>query len=75
MIHFKNISKIYPNSVENTVALEGVTFSIRPQEFISIVGQSGAGKTTLLKLLLKEEEPTEGEIIVDGKNLDAIKSR
>lgn len=73
MINFKNISKIYPISSEHTIALEKVSFRIRPREFVSIVGQSGAGKTTLLRLLLKEEEPTSGDIIVDGQNLDEIK--
>lgn len=73
MINFKNISKIYPISSEHTIALEKVSFRIRPHEFVSVVGQSGAGKTTLLRLLLKEEEPTSGEIIVDGQNLDEIK--
>lgn len=75
MIHFKNVSKIYPINSEGTVAVEGITFRIRPQEFISIVGQSGAGKTTLLRLLLKEEEPSAGEIIVDGQNVGLIKSK
>ena len=75
MIEFKNVSKIYPNSVEDTIALEGISFSVHPQEFVTIVGKSGAGKTTLLKLLLKEEDPTEGEIIVDGQSLDSIKAK
>ncbi len=75
MINFKNISKIYPGSLESTVALEDVTFRIHPREFISIVGQSGAGKTTLLRLLLKEENPTQGKIIVDGQDLESISSR
>ncbi len=75
MINFKNISKIYPSNSESTVALENVTFRIHPREFISIVGQSGAGKTTLLRLLLKEENPTQGKIIVDGQNLELISSK
>ena len=75
MIHFKNISKIYPINPEHTIALEKVSFRIKPKEFISIVGQSGAGKTTLLRLLLKEEEPTEGEIIVDKQSLNMIRPK
>jgi cell division transport system ATP-binding protein len=75
MIQFKNISKIYPINSEHTVALEKVTFSIHPQEFVTIAGQSGAGKTTLLRLLLKEEEPTHGEITVDGQNLKSVRYR
>lgn len=63
MIFFDNVSKIYS---DNSIALESVTFSIEPEEFISIVGQSGAGKSTLLRLLLAEERPTEGTVYFDS---------
>jgi len=66
MIEFRNVSKTYPNG---TKALERVNLRINTGEFVFIVGQSGAGKTTLLKLLLCEEEPTSGRIIVDGHDL------
>ena len=69
MIEFKNVSKFYGDCA----ALDKVTFSIKPKEFVSIVGRSGAGKTTLLKLLLKEEGQSEGEIIVDGREVDKLK--
>ena len=69
MIEFKNVSRLY----DDCAALDRVTFSIKPKEFVSIVGRSGAGKTTLLKMLLKEEEPTEGEIIVDGRDVRKLK--
>jgi len=69
MIEFKNVSKLY----DDCAALDGVTFSIKPKEFVSIVGRSGAGKTTLLKMLLKEEYPTGGEIIVDGIDISSLK--
>jgi len=72
MIEFKNVSKYYPS---DCAALEKVTFSIKPKEFVSFVGRSGAGKTTLLRLLLKEENPTEGEILVDGKNILTLKQK
>jgi len=72
MIEFKNISKYYPG---DCIALKDVSFIIRPKEFVSIVGRSGAGKTTLLKLLLKEEEPSEGEILVDGKSIGKLKKK
>ena len=75
MIQFKNVSKIYPINSGHIVALEKISFRIHPQEFVSVVGQSGAGKTTLLRLLLKEEEPTQGEILVDDQNLDLIRSK
>jgi len=69
MIVFDRVSKIYPDS---SVALEGVTLSIEPSEFISIVGPSGAGKTTLLKLFLAEEEPTEGAVYYGSTNIHAL---
>lgn len=72
MIEFKNVSKLYPDDCH---ALENISFIIKPKEFISVVGRSGAGKTTLLRLLLKEEEPTEGEIIVDKRNIKILGGR
>ncbi|MBU4284625.1 cell division ATP-binding protein FtsE [Patescibacteria group bacterium] len=69
MIEFKNVSKFY----DDCAALDKVTFGIKPKEFVCIVGRSGAGKTTLLKLLLKEEEPSEGEIVVDGRDVGDLK--
>jgi len=72
MIDFKNVSKYYPGDCS---ALKEVTFSIKPKEFVSIVGRSGAGKTTLLRLLLKEEDPSEGQIQVDGKNIGILKQK
>lgn len=69
MIFFDNVSKIYNH---NSVALRNVTLRIEPKEFISIVGASGAGKTTLLKLLLREEDPTEGAIFLDGLEVTAL---
>ncbi len=65
MIYFDKVAKRY----NGTVALEGVTLSIAPKEFVSIVGHSGAGKTTLLKLLLAEEKPTEGSVFFESVSI------
>jgi cell division transport system ATP-binding protein len=71
MISYKNVTKVYPNG---TIALDDVSFEIKPNEFVSIAGRSGAGKTTLLKLLLAEEKPTSGQIFFDDRDLSKIKS-
>ncbi len=77
MIKFQKVTKIYPPSNSRkgeTVALEDVSFEIKPNEFVSIVGRSGAGKTTLLKLILVEERPTRGRIFFESEDLTKIKS-
>jgi cell division transport system ATP-binding protein len=71
MIYFDRVTKRYGD----TAALEGVTLSVAPKEFISIVGHSGAGKTTLLKLLLAEERPTEGNIFFESVDVNDLPVR
>jgi len=66
MIFFDRVSKIYP---DDSVAVEEVTFSIEPGEFVSIVGPSGAGKTTLLKLFLAEERPSDGSVFYNNSDI------
>ncbi len=63
MIYFDKVTKLYR---DGTPALEDVTLSISPKEFVSIVGHSGAGKTTLLKMLLAEERPTSGNVFFES---------
>ncbi|PIR57793.1 MAG: cell division ATP-binding protein FtsE [Parcubacteria group bacterium CG10_big_fil_rev_8_21_14_0_10_38_31] len=69
MIYFDKVSKIYS---KNSIAIDEISFTIEPQEFISLVGQSGAGKTTLLKLLLAEEAPTGGKVFFESVNIHSI---
>ncbi len=69
MIDFVNVKKSYPNG---TMALKGVNLHIDDGEFIFIVGHSGAGKTTLMKLLLREEKPSSGKLVVGDYNLSEM---
>jgi len=75
MIKFESVTKIYPSHSNSspTIALENVSFEIKPNEFVSIVGRSGAGKTTLLRLLLAEEKPTSGKIFFKEIDVHKIK--
>ena len=70
MIHFDKVTKKYP---DNSTALDDVSFSVAPKEFVSIVGHSGAGKTTLLKMLMAEEEPTSGKVYFGSTNIHKVK--
>lgn len=72
MIRFQNVSKIYSPT---SIALANVTFEIKPKEFVSLVGPSGAGKSTILKLLIAEEEPSEGQIFFDGTEVTDLPPR
>ncbi len=63
MIEFHNVSKLYPPDI---TALKSVNGVIEHGEFVSIVGRSGTGKTTLMKMLIAEERPTSGKIVVGG---------
>ena len=72
MIYFKNITKLYE---PDTQALKDVNLHIKPGEFVSIVGQSGTGKTTLVKLLIADEKPTKGRVVVGGWDITDIKGR
>ena len=70
MIQLKNVSKIFS---DKTVGVKDVDLHIKPGEFVSIVGQSGTGKTTLAKLIIAEERPTKGRIIVGGWDITNIR--
>ncbi len=69
MIQFNRVTKHY-----GTVrALDGVSFSILPREFVSLVGPSGAGKSTVIRLLTCEDYPTFGQVTIDGKDIHLLK--
>ncbi len=70
MIVFENISKTYGKNVK---AVRNLNLHIEKGEFVFVMGDSGSGKSTLIRLLLKEIDPTSGEITVDGENITAMK--
>ena len=71
MIRTTNITKIYRG---NVVALRDVSIDILKGEFVFLVGPSGSGKSTMMRLILREDQPTSGEIYVAGKNVAQLAS-
>ena len=69
MIRLEHVSKTYQQGVP---ALNDVSIDIEQGEFVFIMGKSGSGKSTLIKLLLKELEPTEGEIYINEQKLSSV---
>ncbi|MBO8138500.1 MAG: cell division ATP-binding protein FtsE [Desulfotomaculum sp.] len=72
MIHFYNVTKIYDNGVK---ALSDVSLRIRKGDFVFLVGPSGAGKSTLMKMIYREELPTRGQVMFNGRNIARMRSR
>lgn len=70
MVTLEHVTKIYQ---KDSIGLEDVTIEINAGEFVSIVGQSGSGKTTLAKLIIAEERPDKGKIIIGGWDITHIK--
>ena len=69
MIEFNNVSKIYNNNVK---ALSDVSVKIDSGDFVFLVGPSGSGKSTFIKMLLKEVEPSTGNIVMGNEDLSKI---
>ncbi|MEA4891558.1 MAG: cell division ATP-binding protein FtsE [Peptococcaceae bacterium] len=74
MLKFYNVSKIYDEEVK-VPALTDINLEIEKGEFLFLVGPSGAGKSTLTKLIIREELPTNGQILAEGRNLARLRQR
>lgn len=70
MVVFQNVSKVYN---EGSVALDSVSFSVKPNEFVSVVGKNGAGKSTIIKLLVGEEKPSKGRVFFGAYEVNKLK--
>ena len=67
VIQMKDITKVYPNG---TVANQDVCFNVKKGEIHALMGENGAGKSTLMKMLFGLEQPTSGEILVNGEKVN-----
>ena len=72
MIRFNHVSKVYDRGMRP--ALDDVDIKINRDEFVFLVGASGSGKSTFLRLVIREERPTKGRILVLGRDLSKISS-
>ena len=72
VLALQGVTKSYPNG---RVALRGVDLTIPDGDFVFLVGPSGAGKSTVIKLLIRDEIPTKGSVLLDGRDLARIKRR
>lgn len=75
ILEAKGIKRTYSNGLIDVPALKKCDISIKKGEFVAVVGKSGSGKSTLLHVLAGLDEPDEGEVWIDGKNIVGMKER
>lgn len=72
LIDVRNVSRVYTMGARTLYALRDVTVQVKQGEFVSVIGPSGSGKSTLLNLVGGIDQPTKGEVWVDGTRIDAM---
>lgn len=77
ILEVKNLKKIYTTRFggNQVQALSNLSFSVEEGEYVAIMGESGSGKTTLLNILAALDKPTNGEVLLNGKNIVTIKEK
>ena len=77
ILQVSDLKKIYTTRFggQQVQALTNVNFAVEPGEYVAIMGESGSGKTTLLNILAALDKPTSGQVLLDGKNIVAIKEK
>ena len=75
MLEAANLHKVYNHSSGSLRVLKGIDLSIKKGEFLSIVGPSGAGKSTLLHILGGLDQPTEGKVLFEGKDVYTLSDK
>lgn len=75
MIEIKNLSKVYKSKSSDVKALKDINLQILKGEIFGIIGLSGAGKSTLIRTINRLEEPTEGSIVIEDKNIIKLDKR
>ena len=72
ILNIENLTKVYGTLPNQTRALNGITFQVMPGEFLGIMGSSGSGKSTLLNLAGGLDVPTQGHVLVEGRDLATL---
>lgn len=73
LLEVKDVHKVFGEGQNETVALNGISFDVLPNEFLGIMGASGSGKTTILNIIATMLKPTAGEILLEGQNISSFK--
>jgi D-methionine transport system ATP-binding protein len=75
MIEIKNLNKIYESKNNKVYALKNINLNIKKGEIFGLIGLSGAGKSTLIRTINRLEEPTRGNVFIDGKNITLLNKK
>lgn len=75
MLSIQNLTKVFKTKQEDVTAVDQINLHIKRGEIFGVIGYSGAGKSTFIRLLNRLEEPTSGEVIIDGKNITKLKGK